>query len=153
MKKIALMMVVAFSTSSFAATTGNLLLKGQVAEVLDIVVTPEAIASTLPLSVSQNGTKVATVTERSNAPLGYKVKMVSSNLGNLKRAGGSELFPYFITYNDQGVDLVNTQTYGYHNAEAVNVNRDIKIFYSGVPAENMVAGEYSDTITFTISAN
>lgn len=153
MKKIAFMMVLAFSTSSFAARTGNLLLKGQVAEVLDILVTPEAIASTLPLDISQNGTKVATVNERSNAPLGYKVKMVSSNLGNLKRADGPELFSYFITYDNQGVDLVNTQTYGYHNGQAVNVNHDIKIFYTGVSLESMVAGEYSDTITFTISSN
>jgi hypothetical protein len=75
MKKIAWMMVFAFSTSSFAATTGNLLLKGQVAQVLDILVTPEAIAATLPLNVSQNGTKVATVNEKSNAPQGYRVKM------------------------------------------------------------------------------
>lgn len=147
------MMVFAFSTSSFAATTGNLLLKGQVAQVLDILVTPEAIAATLPLNVSQNGTKVATVNEKSNAPQGYRVKMVSSNLGNLKRAGGSELFSYYITYNDLPVDLANTQTYSYHSAQAVNVNRDIKIFYTGIPAANMVAGEYSDTVTFTISTN
>ncbi len=140
-------------TGAFAATSGNLLLKGQVPDVLDIVIAPETIASTLPLDVSQNGTKVATVTEKSNAPLGYKVKMVSANLSNLKRTGGTELFPYYITYNDLPVNLIETQTYGYHDAEAVVVNRDIKVFYTGVAAENMVAGEYTDTITFTITAN
>jgi hypothetical protein len=153
MKMIVVMMALALSASSFAATSGSLLLKGQVQEVLDIVVTPEAIASTLPLDISQNGTKVATVTEKSNASQGYRVKMVSANLSNLKRAGGSELFPYYITYNDLPVNLIDTQTYSYHNPEAVVASRDIKIFYTGVSAENMVAGEYSDTITFTISAN
>jgi len=145
--------IISFSINSFAATSGSFLLKGQVPEVLNIVITPESIANTLPLEISQSGTKVATIKERSNLALGYRVKMQSGNLGNLIRSGGSELFPYYITYNNLPVNLVQTQTYSYHASEAVVVNRDIKIYYTGVPAENMVSGEYTDTITFTISSN
>lgn len=152
-KTIFIMTLLLFSFPSLAVNTGSLLLKGQVQEILDIVVTPEAIAASLPLTISQTGTKVATVTERSNASLGYRVKMVSANLSQLKRTDGTEVFPYYITYNNLPVNLIDTQTYSYHDSAAVVVDRDIKIFYTGVPAENMVAGEYTDTITFTISIN
>lgn len=151
--KLFLMIVFVFSSDCFASTTSNLTLKGQVQEIVDILVVPEAIASTLPLDISQNGTKVATVTEKSNVAQGYNVKMVSLNLGNLKRTDGSELFSYSITYNNLPVDLVNGETYSYHNIETVHADRDIKIFYNSISTEDMVAGEYSDTITFTISVN
>jgi spore coat protein U-like protein len=36
---------------------------------------------------------------------------------------------------------------------AVTKNREVTISYTGVAQEQMVAGDYGDTITFTISAN
>jgi hypothetical protein len=81
----------ALTTTSFAATTGTLLLKGQVGQVLSILVTPETIAATLPLNVSQTDTKVATVNEISNSSTGYKVTISSANLGKLIRTGGQRL--------------------------------------------------------------
>lgn len=143
----------ALSSTTFAATSGTLLLKGQVGQVLSILVTPEAIASTLPLDQSQVDTKVATVNEISNSNTGYKVSISSANLGNLLRSGGTELFPYTMKYNGSAVNLAAVQTISNPTAASVNVNKDVQISYTGVPTANMIAGEYSDTITFEIAAN
>ena len=141
------------STTTFAATSGTLLLKGQVGQVLSILVTPEAIAATLPLDQSQVDTKVATVNEISNSNTGYRVTISSANLGNLLRSGGSELFAYSMKYNGSAVDLAAPDTFSNSTAASVNVDKDVLISYTGVPAANMVAGEYSDTVTFEIAAN
>lgn len=143
----------ALTTTSFAATTGTLLLKGQVGQVLSILVTPETIAATLPLNVSQTDTKVATVNEISNSSTGYKVTISSANLGKLIRTGGTEAFNYSLKYNGSAVNLASPQIFSNPSAASVNVNKDVAISYTGVPAENMVAGEYVDTVTFVIAAN
>jgi len=150
---IALTALTLSTTSTFAATSGTLLLKGQVGQVLSILVTPEAIASTLPLNESQVDTKVATVNEISNSSTGYTVTISSANLGNLLRSGGTELFPYSMKYNNEAVNLAAADVFTNTSAAAVNVNKDVHISYTGVPAGNMIAGEYSDTVTFEIAAN
>jgi hypothetical protein len=131
----------ALTTTSFAAATGTLLLKGQVGQVLSILVTPETIAATLPLNVSQTDTKVATVNEISNSSTGYKVTISSANLGKLIRTGGTEAFNYSLKYNGSAVNLASPQIFSNPSAASVNVNKDVAISYTGVPAENMVAGE------------
>lgn len=136
-----------------AATTGTLLLKGTVPEMMSITVVPETIAVALPLDITQVDTKVATVTEASNSNTGYKVTITSSNLGNLARTGGSELFPYTMKYGGQSVNLASSQVFTNSTISAVNVSKDVQVSYTGVPASNMVAGEYTDTVTFTIEAN
>lgn len=143
------------SLSAFSATSGTLLLKGEVMEVLSIAVHPETIASTLPLDEGQIDTKVATVNERSNLAGGYKVKVSSENAGNLERVSGTELFPYTLKYNGQNVDLASSagQTFTYSASGVVNADRDVSISYTGIEASDMVAGEYTDTVLFEISAN
>ncbi len=143
----------ALTSTSFAATTGQLVLKGQVANVLSILVTPETIAATLPLHTSQTDTKVATVNEISNSNTGYKVSISSANLGNLVRTSGTETFAYSLKYDGQAVDLANGDEFVNSSAAAVNVDKDVSISYTGIPAADMVAGEYTDTVTFTIAAN
>lgn len=141
------------SFSSLAATSGTLLLKGEVGQVLSIAVTPESIATTLPLNESQADTKVATVSEKSNLAGGYKVKVSSENVGNLERVGGTELFPYTLKYDGQQVDLASSQTFQFPTAGITDVNKDVSISYTGVDASSMVAGEYTDTVLFEIQAN
>lgn len=145
--------ILSLSFSTLAATSGTLLLQGEVDEVLSITVTPESIASTLPLDVDQLDTKVATVNERSNLAGGYKVKISSENLGNLKRVNGNELFAYELKYDNQEVDLENSETFAFPNAGIVNVNKDVSISYTGVNESSMVAGTYKDIVTFEISPN
>lgn len=150
---IALVTLATLTTSTFAATSGTLLLKGQVSQVLSILVTPESIAATLPLDISQVDTKVATVNEQSNSNTGYKVTISSSNLGSLKRTNGTQLFPYTLKYAGSAVNLAAPQVFSNSSAASVNVNKNVTISYTGVPATQMVAGEYSDTVLFEIAAN
>lgn len=156
MKKFAIASVIALATtvSAQAATTGNLLLKGTVPPLLSIVVTPEALASALPLDTTQTDTKVATINEKSNSNTGYQVAVSSANQGKLVHESVvSSFINYSLTYNGNSVDLNAGQTYTYPSAASVNADRDVEISYTGVPHEDLVQGEYSDTVTFTISAN
>lgn len=153
MKNIFALALALTTLTSMAATTGTLLLKGSVAPKLSIEVTPEAIASTLPLDISQTNTIVASVREKSNSNTGYKVTISSSNLGNLKRSSGTELFPYTLKYNNVALNLASPVVNSHPSASSVNVTKDVAISYTGVPAEDMVAGDYTDTVTFTIAAN
>lgn len=153
MKKIIALSLVLTSLSSIAATSGTLLLKGSVAPKLSIEVTPEAIASTLPLDISQTDTKVASVREKSNSNSGYKVTISSSNLGSLKRDSGSELFAYTLKYDGAALNLASPVEQIHSSPASVNVSKDVTISYTGVPAEEMVAGDYTDIVTFSISAN
>ena len=155
MKKVLLasLTLMVVSSHALAATTGTLLLKGQVGQVLSISVAAEAIASTLPLDVTQQNTKVATINEKSNSSTGYKVKITSANLGNLKRTSGTELFPYSLKYSGTQVNLAGSQTFSFPTSATVDVNKDVSVSYTGVPASSMIAGEYVDTVTFEIAAN
>ncbi len=59
---------------------------------------------------------------------------------------------YTLRYAGQAVNLVSGQQFTYV-VSAANVNRDVDISYTGVPHENLIEGQYSDTVTFTIAAN
>lgn len=143
------------STSSMAATTGTLLLKGVVAKKIAIVVTSEAVASALDLEVSQTaGLLVGTVNEQSNSKTGYKVSITSANSGKLKRTDGPEVFSYDLTYGGAVVGLASGgSVFSNPAVAAVNVNKDLMITYTGVPAESMIQGAYTDTLTLNIASN
>lgn len=155
MKKLLATSLLLTSTLSMAATTGTLFLQGSVAEVVSITVTAEATATALDLSASPADLKVATVNEQSNANTGYKILMKSTNGGTLNN-GSLDSLAYQISYDggsavspttaDQVVKTVAT-------AGVYNTDSDIDISYTGKAAALMVEGSYSDTLTFTISAN
>ncbi len=139
------------SFSAFAGTTATLLLKGQIAQQLNISVSPESSASALNLSTTQANTKVATVQEKSNSDTGYKVTISSQNLGVLKNSTHS--FVYALSYDGTPLNLASPVVRSYTASAAVTVNKNVNISYTGVPADQLVAGDYTDTITFTIAAN
>lgn len=152
MKKIILAAsLTALSFSSLAATTATLLLKGTINPIVSVQVTPEPIATTLDLTTTQASTKVATVQEKSNASSGYKVTISSLNQGILKNDQHSMI--YTMSYGGQVLNLASpiTQTNNATNAGAVNKN--VTISYTGIPADQLMAGDYTDTITFTIAPN
>lgn len=153
MKKSLLALLSLTSLSAFAATTATLQLKGIVPSVVSISVAPETIATSLPLDITQSNTRVAKVTEKTNATNGYKVTVESVNKGKLVRSGGQEQFSYSLTYNGQGVNLQSAQAISYSSSVKGEQVRDVNISYQGVPAESMVAGDYIDTVTFSIAAN
>lgn len=141
------------SATTFAATSATLLLRGNVPEIMSIQVTPETLATNLPLSQTQTNALVAVVQEKSNSNTGYKVTIGSANNGKLVRVNGTEQFPYSLSYNSQSLNLASPVVISNPVAAAVTNNRNVAISYTGVVEEQMVAGDYSDTITFTISAN
>lgn len=152
MKKIILAAsLTALSFTSLAATTATLLLKGKINPIVSIQVTPEAIATTLDLTTTQASTKVATVQEKSNISSGYKVTISSQNQGALKNDQHS--MAYSMSYGGQVLNLASPVTQTNSATTAVAVNKNVTISYTGVPAEQLVAGDYTDTITFTIAPN
>lgn len=51
------------------------------------------------------------------------------------------------------VDLSSSDSFNNSAAAAVAVNKDVTISYTGQDAETMIAGDYEDTVTFSIAAN
>lgn len=144
--------ILALTTSSMAlaATSATLQLKGTVQQLLDISIQAEGAATNLNLTQNAANLKVATLTEKSNSSTGYKVTVSSQNQGKLKN--GNAQFSYTIGYNNQQLTLTSPQTQSY-SAGAYNVQRDVTISYTGQAQENLVAGDYTDTLTFSIAAN
>lgn len=153
MKKLVTLLALTTVLSTQAATVGTLLLQGVVTKKLSITVTANSSASALDLTQSQTDLVVASVNERSNSNSGYKVNVKSSNLGKLKRSGGSEVISYTLKYGSNSVDLSTAagQTFNNAGAAIANVNRDVKVSYAGVAEESLVEGTYADTVTFEIS--
>lgn len=152
MKRILVgLLLTTVGTSAFAGTTATLLLKGSIAPNLDISVTPETVAAALDLTTTQSNTKIATVQEKSNSNTGYKVTISSQNLGALKN--GQQRFVYNLAYNGSALNLASPVVQSYTSPAAVTLNKNVNISYTGVPADQLVAGDYTDTITFTIAAN
>lgn len=100
---------------------------------------------------------VMQVSEHNNSILGYTVKMYSSNSGKLKNQFvGSALIPYTAKYNGVPVALSSagtTVTNQGPQTTAINLTKDLKISVAAQPASTTLAGYYSDTVTFEISAN
>lgn len=143
------------STSTFAATTGTLLLQGIVAQKVSVAVTAQSVASALDLSTTQTDLKVGSVNVQSNSKTGYKLTISSANLGKLKRTDGAEVMGYTLKYGGAAVGLSTSAGTTFTNSAGsiVNVNNDINVSYTGVAAESMVEGTYQDTVTLSIAAN
>ena len=151
--KSLLTFILLISTNTFAATSGTLVLQGIVPQVISVTVTPASAASSLDLTSSQTNLVVASVNESSNAKLGYKVSLSSSNSGALKRVGGTETMSYTLKYNGTAANLATTATVTTTSSGLTNVNKSIDISYTGVPSTQMVEGTYTDTLTLNITAN
>jgi hypothetical protein len=142
------------ASSVFAATSGTLLLKGSVPAVLSITVSPETLASTLPLDATLVDSKVATVNEASNSNTGYQVSISSANQGQLVHESVvSSSINYSLKYDGSAVNLATGESFAFSTAASVNINKDLNISYTGVSHENLIQGDYADTVTLTISAD
>ena len=142
-------------TTSFAATTGTLLLQGIVAQKILVAVTPATVASALDLTTTQSDLNVGSVNVKSNSKTGYKLTITSTNLGKLKRTDGAEVMSYTMKYGSSAVGLSTAAgtTFTNSSGSIVNINTALSISYTGVAAETMVEGTYNDTVTLNIAAN
>lgn len=154
MKNFVILTSFLLSVEGFAKTSETLVLQGIVPLKVSIAVVPETVASALILEKSQISLKVASVSVKTNSDIGYKVVIASSNSGKLKRSGGSDFFAYTMKYGDSPIDLSNTGI-AVNNVPAsiADVSKDLVISYNGVVSSAMLKGIYSDTLTFTVTAN
>lgn len=146
--KLLIFAALLFTSSAFAATTATLFLKGTIAPVFSISISPEASATTLPLGTSQTNLKVGTISESSNYESDYKISITSTNLGKLKK-NSTNFVVYTLKYNNSDVDLTTGADFTF--AGTNNAQKDLRISY--LAGENLVAGDYTDTLTFTIAVN
>ncbi len=155
MKFITLAVLASLSFSAFSATSDDLKLKGKVPKKLSILVTPETVALNLDLEASPTALLVASVNEKSNSNTGYKITADSLNNGALvNQQDTTQSVTYSMTYDGAAVDLSSTDEVKNVSASGVHDNdSDVKIAYTGAPHESRVEGSYTDTVTFTISAN
>lgn len=158
MKKFVTLAVLAsLSLSAFAAQTDSddLKLKGKVPKAVSIIVSPELQAMDLDLRTSPT-TRVASVKEISNSVDGYKITVDSINDGELvNQQDNTQSVPYSMTYDGEIVDLTdsNFEVKNVTSGGLINYDSDVFIGYLGKPHEERVSGNYTDTVTFTISAN
>lgn len=152
MRMLITIFLTVITSVAIAGSQAGLPLKGKINLLLGIDITPTTAASTLNLTQSQTDLKVATGHVISNSGTGFKVTVSSANQGRLKRLGGSEYFGYSMKFGPIPLNLTSTSPIDYTYGGTLNYTDNISVSYTGVPAASLVAGEYSDTITFTISA-
>ena len=161
-KTLAILTLATLSFGAFAAPvltdSDTLLLKGKVEKKVSIVVTPEANAILLDLTASPVDLKVAEVTEKANVTAGYTVTITSANAGKLvNEDDNTESINYTLKYNGAAIELASPSA-GNNEVEYLTkqlqpVDRDVTISYVGDDEEDLLAGDYSDTVTFGIAAN
>lgn len=150
--KVLLLLMSFFCFDVFASTTATLILRGSVPRLLEISIAPETLATTLDLTVNNSNVLVGLSTEKSNAAAGYSVNVSSANQGKLVNENNSnESVDYTMTYGGDAVNLLSGSDFS-ETTKGVK-NKDIRISYTGQDQENLIEGNYSDILTFTISAN
>jgi hypothetical protein len=152
---VAVLIAALFTNQAFAALTGSITLQGSVAATTSITVTAQAGYNSLNLHATQSNLLVATVNEQNNTAAGYTVTLASNNSGKLKNGALGEV-TYTARYNGSSVSLssspVTITTQGAQSA-VVDLNKNLDVSYTGIPAAQLMAGTYSDTLTFTIASN
>lgn len=143
------------SSVAFAATTGTLLLSGNIAPTVSISVTGVGQHNNLDFTTTATDFHVANVLEKSNVSTGYKVTIASANAGQLKNGSAGQI-AYTAKYNGTSFSLSTTPVTVTNVTSQTNVANSLKqvsISFSGIAAESVMSGTYSDTLTFTISTN
>lgn len=152
---ILLILILMITTAASAATTGSITISGVIAQTLSLVVRASDGSSSLNFGTEAKDLVVATITESSNTTGGYKVSLTSANSGQLKN-GALGGIPYTAKYDGKSIALKADGQYVTSQGSAssvVNVSRDFSISYGVQNPASLMAGSYSDTLTFTISAN
>jgi len=145
-----------------AQLSGNITISGTVAPIQQITVTSQSGYNTLDLASGETAKLVATVNERSNDQIGYKVTLRSATAfaaagsqAYLKgaSAGNTDVVNYSITYNGSAVTLASGEAIVSSTSARTTgsgVTKNLQVTLTG--AFN-VADTYSDTLTLTIANN
>jgi len=149
-----LLLLLMWSLPALAATSEQLLLKGSAPAVVSISVNALPIATTLPLDVSQNKTPVGSTTESWNTQNGAKIFISSLNQGHLVHDNvTTSKIAYVLRYHNSDVNLATGELFVANQPGEHARNRTLRVSYTGVPHASLFEGDYTDIVTFTISAN
>lgn len=153
--KLLLLIILLPLVQVYAATTGNVVISGAIPAATAIVVTAQSGYNSIDLTSTATDLLVVKVRELNNTTAGYVVSLTSSNAGKLKNGSLGEKV-YTAKYNNVAVTLSSTPitvTSQGAQTSVVNILKDFTISFTGSNVEDLMQGTYSDTITFTISAN
>lgn len=149
-KTLAALALTTFAFSAFADTSANLLLKGSVAEILEVSVAAETVASNLNLSASFSDLKVARVTSKTNRPGGLKLYVSSTNGGKLVHTTDStSKIDYSLKYGNSSISLNSSPSLIADYANKGTNAEDVKMAINNIDP-NLSAGIHQDTVTFTV---
>lgn len=155
MKIVLPLFAIFLSLSTQAATVGTLNLIGIVPKKVEITVTPKPIASTLDLTTTASDLSVGTVTGKSNVNAGYKLTIISANAGKLVNSVASPVLLTQVSYTMKldaaSVNLTSSTELNFTGKTPFT--KDVTISYTGIDAVLYEEGNFTDTVTFTISAN
>ncbi len=151
--------IAALSVFSPAAQADNIFANNPVLNSLTFVATRNTSGLAIPLTnnTALPATSIGNVNIQSNTVGGFRVEVQSTNAGLLKRSTG-ETIAYTLNYNtiDKG-QIVTTSVMEDNNAlitdcaDATGCNRDVKISISQSEIVSKPAGDYSDTLTFSLT--
>lgn len=151
-------LLLASTTSLFAASSGTINLVGTVSLVNDITITPNGNTASLNIVIGETNKLVASVDEISNNLAGYSIQMYSLNSGKLKHTGdGTKFTTYQISYDgapmvtppssSAPVTVKSVSTVTGLITDTSNVNINVLSYPSAL------AGQYTDVVTLSVVAN
>ncbi len=169
MNKLALGLLGAVSVSALlfaggAANAANTItLIGTVPQLCSLDVVAAGAATGIALDTTATALAVGSVNETCNDDAGYSVDMATTNgttSGMLKSTAGADDAAHTISYAVKYAGVVATPASGtvtVTDADAAvagtgTVNKPITIAYTGATAANSAAADYTDTLTFTMTA-
>jgi hypothetical protein len=149
------MSMASLSGQALGATSGSVVLSGVVPAETSITASGLAGYNSLDLSTTAQDLAVISVREINNTTNGYTVKMSSLNSGSLKN-GTLGSVGYTAKYNGTAVTLSSnpvTVTNSGSTTTPVNVAKNFTISYTGADLTTLMQGSYTDTLTFSVTAN
>ncbi len=138
-----------------ADETASLILTGTVPQAYSLDVEALPKATQLNIAGGESRQLVAIVRERSNVSTGYIVRVSSANNGVLAHESGlSEHIPYQITYDGKSSlrPSANPTSVKSTNVLSNPVDHRSPVEITFVGRRSAMAGVYSDTLTFEITA-
>ncbi|HPI40518.1 MAG TPA: hypothetical protein PLJ21_06915 [Pseudobdellovibrionaceae bacterium] len=156
-RAIATIAALTLSASAFAGTSANLLLRGTVGVINDIsIATIGSNNLNLDIVNGETSKHVADAQEISNSASGYKIMMSSVNGGLLiNTTNASQFTGYTISYDGAAAAAVTTVPTQVKNVASLAslsiVQSEVRVNVDALPTA--LAGNYEDTVTFSIVAN
>jgi hypothetical protein len=150
------------TTGNPPITTSLILTAAVINDTITLTITPTASASNLPLTNTQVGLNVGSISIMANCQNGYLLKASSTNAGslvniNVATPGANDKINYALKFGVVPVTLSNTATTfsTVSNATMYPSSQylgNLTMDYTGVSSGSRTAGTYQDILTFTLQS-